>query len=82
VKLSSIPLEGRARDKFLRLVKERYSPIDDTVTLVTDRCPTKKQNTDYANFLLTALYHESMVSIVFLLFNWVNWLRKTLQLHL
>jgi Mitochondrial ribosomal subunit protein len=72
VKLSSIPLEGRARDKFLRLVKERYSPIDDTVTVVTDRCPTKKQNADYANFLLTALYHESMVRITILLFSWCS----------
>lgn len=63
--MSSLPLEGRARDKFLRLVKERYSPADDTVTLVTDRCPTKKQNTDYANFLLTVLYHESTVRIKF-----------------
>ncbi|XP_059475574.1 small ribosomal subunit protein mS35 [Neocloeon triangulifer] len=60
VKLSSIPVEGRARDKFLRLINERYDPKTDLVTIVTDRCPTKKQNFDYANFLLTVVYHESL----------------------
>ncbi|XP_065339321.1 small ribosomal subunit protein mS35 [Cloeon dipterum] len=60
VKLSSLPLEGRTRDKFLRLVQERYNPETDMVTIVVDRCPTRKQNLDYSHFLLTVLYHESM----------------------
>ncbi|KAF4521472.1 hypothetical protein B566_EDAN001769 [Ephemera danica] len=59
VKLSSLQLDDHARDKFLRLVAERYDPETDTVMILTDRCPTRKQNKEYARFLLAALYHES-----------------------
>nr|AEE61470.1 unknown [Dendroctonus ponderosae] len=58
-KLSSLHLESRAKDKFLRLVGDKYVKDTDTVTIVTDRCPLRKQNLDYAMYLLTALYHES-----------------------
>ncbi|XP_044269706.1 28S ribosomal protein S35, mitochondrial [Tribolium madens] len=59
-KLGALGLEGRAKDKFLRLVGERYDEKTDIVTIVTDRCPLKKQNYDYAMYLITALYHESL----------------------
>ncbi|XP_044733640.1 28S ribosomal protein S35, mitochondrial [Chrysoperla carnea] len=59
LKLEDLKLDSHARDKFLRLVGDRYDPVTDEVTIVTDRCPTKKQNYDYAIYLLTALYHES-----------------------
>ncbi|EFA00783.1 small ribosomal subunit protein mS35 [Tribolium castaneum] len=59
-KLGVLGLEGRAKDKFLRLVGERYDEQTDIVTIVTDRCPLKKQNYDYAMYLITALYHESL----------------------
>ncbi|KAG5887414.1 hypothetical protein JTB14_024613 [Gonioctena quinquepunctata] len=59
LKLSSLDLNARARDKFLRLVGDRYNEENDTITIVTDRCPLKKQNYDYAMYLITALYHES-----------------------
>ncbi|CAG9770685.1 unnamed protein product [Ceutorhynchus assimilis] len=58
-KLASLKLDDRARDKFLRLVGPRYNEENDTVTIVTDRCPLKKQNYDYAMYLVTALFHES-----------------------
>lgn len=58
-KLGALHLNERAKDKFLRLVDERYDEKTDTVTIVTDRCPLKKQNYDYAMYLITALYHES-----------------------
>ncbi|CAG9857480.1 unnamed protein product [Phyllotreta striolata] len=58
-KLGSLGLNQRAKDKFLRLVGDRYDEESDSVTIVTDRCPLKKQNYDYALYLLTALYHES-----------------------
>jgi hypothetical protein len=32
------------------------------LTLMTDRCPLRQQNLDYALYLLTALFHESWVS--------------------
>lgn len=64
-KLGALHLNERAKDKFLRLVDERYDEKTDTVTIVTDRCPLKKQNYDYAMYLITALYHESCVSDTF-----------------
>lgn len=59
LKVDTLKLNKHAKDKFLRLVGERYNPDTDVLTLVTDRCPLKKQNYDYAMYLLTALYHES-----------------------
>lgn len=59
VKLSDLQLNQHARDKLLRLVGDRYDEATDDLTIVTDRCPTRKQNYDYALYLLTALYHES-----------------------
>lgn len=59
MKLSVLPLDKHARDKFFRLVENRYDPETDYVTLVVDRCPLRKQNFDYARYLLTALFYES-----------------------
>jgi small subunit ribosomal protein S35 len=52
-------LPASAKEKFIRLVGERYNPVTDSVTIVTDSCPYRKQNREYAEYLLTALYHES-----------------------
>lgn len=69
-KLSKLKLDAHAKDKFLRLVGDRYDEKTDYVTIVTDRCPMVKQNYDYAMYLITALYHESWVSyFVVLLFD-------------
>ncbi|XP_026468283.1 28S ribosomal protein S35, mitochondrial-like [Ctenocephalides felis] len=62
VKLSDLPLDKHARDKFLRLVGDRHDPDTDILTLVVDRCPLRKQNYDYGMYLLTALFHESWVT--------------------
>lgn len=59
VKVKSLGFDEHARDKFLRLVKDRYDTETDEVTIVTDRCPSREQNYDYAMYLLTALCHES-----------------------
>ncbi|XP_044753102.1 28S ribosomal protein S35, mitochondrial [Coccinella septempunctata] len=59
LRLSSLKLDDHAKDKFLRLVGDRYDEKTDIVTIVTDRCPVKKQNYEYAMYLITALYHES-----------------------
>jgi small subunit ribosomal protein S35 len=61
IKLEKLKLDKHARDKFIRLVAERYDPETDELTIVTDRCPLKKQNYDYGMYLLTALYHESNI---------------------
>ncbi|CAH0547645.1 unnamed protein product [Brassicogethes aeneus] len=59
IKVSSLSLKG-AMDKFLRLVGERYNEKTDILTIVADRCPLRKQNYEYAMYLLTAVYHESL----------------------
>ncbi|KAK8788591.1 hypothetical protein V5799_021638 [Amblyomma americanum] len=59
VKLSDLELDYHARDKLLRLAGDRYDPATDVLTIVTDRCPLKRQNYEYAHYLLTAVYHES-----------------------
>lgn len=59
MKLSTLNLDAHARDKFQRLVGERYNAETDELTIVTDRCPLRKQNYDYAQYLLTAVFHES-----------------------
>lgn len=59
IKLSTLQLDKHARDKFLRLVGDRYDEKTDLVTITADRCPARKQNLDYVNYLLTACYHES-----------------------
>jgi small subunit ribosomal protein S35 len=61
VKLASLNLDEAAQEKFKTLVGKRYEAATDTLTLVTDRCPTAKQNTDYALYLLSVLVQESKV---------------------
>ncbi|CAJ0948314.1 unnamed protein product [Ranitomeya imitator] len=61
VTLSSLNLDTHAQRKLIKLVGPRYNPEDDTLTLRTDRCPVRKQNQDYALYLLTVLYHEAWV---------------------
>ncbi|KAK9500441.1 hypothetical protein O3M35_001706 [Rhynocoris fuscipes] len=60
--LSCLEFDKHSRDKFLRLVGDRYDADTDIVTIVTDKCPLKKQNYEYALYLLTALYHESWIT--------------------
>ncbi|XP_056138131.1 28S ribosomal protein S35, mitochondrial [Lampris incognitus] len=59
VKLSSLNLDDHAQKKILKLVGDRYCKDTDTLTLTTDSCPLRKQNYDYAMYLLTVVYHES-----------------------
>jgi len=61
IPLSTLPLDKHAKDKFLRLVGDRYDEESGIVTIVTDKCPVRNQNLDYAMYLFTALLHESWV---------------------
>ncbi|XP_077026521.1 small ribosomal subunit protein mS35 isoform X4 [Tamandua tetradactyla] len=63
VKLSSLNLDDHAKKKLIKLVGERYCKTTDVLTIRTDRCPLKRQNYDYAIYLLTVLYHESWLGI-------------------
>jgi len=40
-------------------VGDCYKPDTDEVVFVSEKCPLKEQNFDYAMFLLTAIYNES-----------------------
>lgn len=66
IKLSALNLDYHAVDKLLRLVgPQQYSNRTNTITIVADRCPLRKQNYDYLIYLLTAIHNESWVSIIF-----------------
>ncbi|CAF3568377.1 unnamed protein product [Adineta steineri] len=58
-KLTQLEFDEHARDKFVRLAGPRYNTDTDELTLIADKCPYRKQNYDYAQYLLTALYFES-----------------------
>ncbi|CAF2632217.1 unnamed protein product [Rotaria sp. Silwood2] len=58
-KLTQLEFDEHSRDKFIRLAGQRYNTDTDELTLVADKCPYRKQNYDYAQYLLTALYFES-----------------------
>uniref|UniRef100_H2ZED5 Small ribosomal subunit protein mS35 mitochondrial conserved domain-containing protein n=1 Tax=Ciona savignyi TaxID=51511 RepID=H2ZED5_CIOSA len=60
IRLCNLPLDHHARLKLTRLAgEERFNRDTDILTLKVDRCPVRKQNNDFANYLLTALYFES-----------------------
>ncbi|VDM96719.1 unnamed protein product [Thelazia callipaeda] len=59
LKVSDLHLDEHAFDKLVRLAGDRYNPETDMLTVITDRCFTRKQNYDYAMYLLVALYSES-----------------------
>ncbi|KAL0968021.1 hypothetical protein UPYG_G00261250 [Umbra pygmaea] len=59
VKLSRLNLDDHARKKMVKLLGKRYCQQTDTITIITDSCPLRRQNYDYAMYLLTVLYHES-----------------------
>lgn len=67
-------LNEHAKDKIKRLLGNRINPETEEVTLVTDRCPLRKQNYDYNQYLLLALFYESSVSILSLIIDSVQYL--------
>lgn len=61
VRLDRLQLDEHARQKMILLLGDRYDPTTDLITIQTDNCPFKKQNYDYAMYLLTATFFESWV---------------------
>lgn len=59
MKLSTLPLDAHAKDKFLRIIEDRYNPETDIITITADRCPLRIQNFEYTQYLLTASFYES-----------------------
>ncbi|CAG2108966.1 unnamed protein product [Medioppia subpectinata] len=60
IKMCDLPLDSHATDKMKRLLRERYNKKTDTITITASKCPTRKQNYEYAVYLLTAVYFESL----------------------
>lgn len=59
VNVNSLGLDKRSEEKFIKLAEHRFNPRSGVVTIVADKCPYRRQNEDYANYLLTTLYYES-----------------------
>lgn len=59
VNLKDLNLNEIDEDKLIRLAAHRFDKRTGIITITTSDCPTKMQNQDYADYLLTALYFES-----------------------
>lgn len=59
IKVGSLDLDERSSDKLKKLAQHRYDPKTDLLTIVADRCPFRRQNEEYAKYLLTTLFFES-----------------------
>ncbi|CAI5452404.1 unnamed protein product [Caenorhabditis angaria] len=59
IDVNSLKLSESSYNKLVRLAKDRYDEKSGLLTIITDRCHTRKQNLEYAYYLLTVLFHES-----------------------
>ena len=59
VQVADLNLDAHAKDKLRRLVGNRYDDKADRITIVADRCFSRQQNYDYAEYLLTVLFFEA-----------------------
>jgi len=60
VRLCNLALDSHARSKMMKLAgKSRYNEATDLLTITSNRCPLRQQNSDYVDYLFTALYFES-----------------------
>lgn len=59
VYLRDLVLNKRAKQKMIKLAGPRYNKENEELTLLIDSCPTRKQNKEYAYYLLTTLYREA-----------------------
>ncbi|XP_003383405.1 PREDICTED: 28S ribosomal protein S35, mitochondrial-like [Amphimedon queenslandica] len=59
-KVSDLKLPERARTKLIKLADHRYNKKNDIVTIIGDRCPIRKQNREYVEYIMKVLMIESM----------------------
>lgn len=61
--INDLQLDYHAKDKLRRLLNgnetRRLDEKSGLITINADRCPLKRQNYDYLNYLITALYFEA-----------------------
>lgn len=62
INVDDLKLENEADlEKLIALARHRYNPETNMLTIEVSACPSRVQNKDYADFLLRALYYESIV---------------------
>ncbi|EDV20498.1 uncharacterized protein TRIADDRAFT_31814 [Trichoplax adhaerens] len=59
VNINDLPLNESARKRLMALAGNYYDAETNLLTLVGNKCPTRKQNREYVMYLLTALILES-----------------------
>lgn len=59
IRLEDLRLNPMDEDKLIRLAGHRYDANTGVLTIRAQACPSRVQNEDYAEYLLTALYFES-----------------------
>lgn len=57
--VKDLKLNKRDEEKLIELARHRYDPKTDIFTITADACPSRIQNSDYADYLLSAVYYES-----------------------
>lgn len=60
VNVDDLKLNDLDKDKLVRLAAHRYDPETNILSIDVDSCPMRRQNMDYADYLLTAVYFESI----------------------
>lgn len=60
VNIEDLKLAREDEIKIIKLADHRYDEKTGNITITASACPTKTQNQDYADYLLTALYFESI----------------------
>jgi small subunit ribosomal protein S35 len=59
VYVDDLKLNKEDRRKLVELARHRYDAKSGLLSITADACPTRTQNQDYAEYLLSAVYYES-----------------------
>lgn len=60
INIDDLKLDKLDREKLILLARHRYDQNTGILTISVGECPMRAQNKDYADYLLTALYFESI----------------------
>ena len=61
--MEALHLDDHGRHKLIQLARDRYDAKKDELNLVVKQCPTRKQNLEYAKYLLKVLCLEAKVPV-------------------
>lgn len=60
VNIKDLNLDRNAEIKLIKLAQHRYDEKTGIIKITASACPVRIQNEDYADYLMTALYYESI----------------------